>query len=319
MTSAYVACAPHVPLLLLQDRAHNPGLWRSYETRVAEFAAFDPELVVVFGGNHYQGIHLNLAPTFAVGHAAEAVDDCGGFAGRLDVPMSTSTALASALVDDGFDLAVSYAMTVDHGFSSVLGTFFGGDLGRRPVIPIHINSLTRPRPTLKRCRQLGEAVGRFAATLGMRVAFLGSGGLSHETESIFPQYDDAPTPEMRDYMVHGDRAGGITQRSFNDNMVGGMNELSNSLIDGSFVAPWINPDWDKAFLDAFAGGDLTRFDDWSDADIVAGGGHGGGGIRMWIAAAAAGQAAGAPQIGVDYYSDRDSVAVGSAIAHSLAA
>ena len=38
---------------------------------------------------------------------------------------------------------------------------------------------------------------------------------------------------------------------------------------------------------------------------------------MWIAAAAAAQAAGANAITVDYYSDKDPLAVGTAVAHSL--
>ncbi len=316
MTKAYVACGPHVPLMSMQDKAHNAGLWTAYDARVGEFEAFDPELVIVFGGNHYQGVHLNLSPTFIVGQIAEGVDDCGGMPGKLDVPMDLSVALAQALVEDGFDIATSYAMVIDHGFTNVLGNFLSGDLSARPVIPVHINSLTFPRPGFQRCRELGEAVGRWAATLGKRVAFLGSGGLSHQTESIFPQYDNAPDETMRDYMVHGGAKGGLNQKVFNDNMIAGMRELSDSLVDGSFVAPWINPEWDNEFLRLFAAGDLTAFDGWKDGEVIEAAGYGGGEIRMWIAAAAAAQAAGAPAMSVDYYSDKDPLAVGTAVAHA---
>ena len=318
MSQAYVACAPHVPLLSIQAKEHSAGLWHAYEARIAEYEAFDPELTIVFGGNHYQGVHLNLAPTFIVGQIAEAVDDCGGMPGRLDVPMDRSLALAEALVQDGFDIATSYAMVVDHGFSNVLGNFLRGDLGARLVIPIHINSLTFPRPTFRRCRELGEAVGRWAATLGKRVAFLGSGGLSHQTDSIFPQYEQAPNEAMRDYMVHGGAKGPLDQKVFNDNMVPAMTELSDSLVSGAFVAPWINPDWDRDFLRMFASGDLAALDRWTDAGVLEQAGYGGGEIRMWIAAAAAGQAVGADPIRVDYYSDKDPLAVGTAVAHAMA-
>lgn len=317
MTNAYVACAPHVPLLSIQDKAHSAGLWRAYEERVAEYDAFDPELTIVFGGNHYQGVHLNLAPTFMVGQVAEAVDDCGGMPGRLDVPMDLSVRLADALVQADFDIATSYAMVLDHGFSNVLGNFLHGNLGARPVIPVHINSLTFPRPTFRRCRQLGEAVGEWAATLGKRVAFLGSGGLSHQTESIFPQYESAPDQAMRDYMVHGGARGPINQKLFNDNMVPAMTELSDHLAAGAGIDTGINAAWDRSFLDALAGGDLTSFDVWTDESVLATAGYGGGEVRTWVAAAAAGLAAGASGMKVDYYSDKDPLAVGTAVAHSM--
>lgn len=317
MTTAYFACTPHVPLLSIQAKQHSSDLWKAYEARVAEYDAFDPELTIVFGGNHYQGVHLNMAPTFIVGQIAEAVDDCGGMPGKLDVPLDLSIALANALVEDGFDIATSYAMVLDHGFSNVLGNFLHGDLGARAVIPVHINTLTYPRPTFKRSRELGEAVGRWAASLGKRVAFLGSGGLSHQTDSIFPQYDSAEDEVMRDYMVHGGTKGPLNQKIFNDNMVPAMQELSDSLVSGAFVAPWINADWDKDFLARLSGGDMTAFDAWTDKSVLDAAGYGGGEVRTWIAAAAAGLVAGAQSVKVDYYSDKDPLAVGTAVAHSL--
>ena len=314
--NSFVACVPHVPLLSMQDKAANPTLWEAYDARIAEFEAFDPELVIAFGGNHYQGVHLNLSPSIIVGQIAEAVDDCGGTPGKLDVPMQTSVGLAAALVDDGFDIATSYAMTVDHGFTNALGAFMGGRIDARPVIPIHINSLTYPRVTLKRCRQLGEAVGRYAATLGKRVAFLGSGGLSHQTDSIFPQYDTAPNEQVRDFIVHGGAKGDISLQKWMDDIQHGMDGLSGDLVEGRFKAPWINHAWDQSFLELFGRGDMSAFDGWTDDAILKEAGYGGGEVRMWIAAAAAGQAAGAPPMRVDYYSSEDKIAVGAAVAHT---
>ena len=180
---AYVACVPHVPLLSMQPRAENVDLWDAYEARIREFEEFDPELVIAFGADHYSNIHLKLAPSFLIGHAATAIDDCGGLPGKLNVPMELSEKLARNLIDHDFDVAVSYDMSVDHGFSNALSFFLRGKIDARPVIPVHINALTEPRPTLRRCRQLGDAVGTWAKSLGKRVAFIGSGGLSHETRA----------------------------------------------------------------------------------------------------------------------------------------
>ena len=47
-------------------------------------------------------------------------------------------------------------------------------------------------------------------------------------------------------------------------------------------------------------------------------GYGGGEIRQWIAAAAAGHAAGIKRIGVDYYSAETKLAVGVGVASGVA-
>ncbi|MGH8247772.1 MAG: 3-carboxyethylcatechol 2,3-dioxygenase, partial [Gammaproteobacteria bacterium] len=175
----------------MQARELNSEFWKAYEHRAADVRAFDPEVVFVFGADHYEGHHLKSMPAFMVGQEAEAIDDYGGFPGRLNVPGDIAIACASSLMNREFDVAVSYAMQVDHGFSSVLHNVLGA-IDAKPVVPIFVNALCHPRPSFKRCREFGQAVGRFAAGLGKRVLFLGSGGLSHETGEVFPQVDAAP-------------------------------------------------------------------------------------------------------------------------------
>ncbi len=314
----YVACVPHVPLSRMQSKAQNAALWKEYDARIADLDAFDPDVIVCFGGDHYSHVHLERAPTFMIGHIAEAGDDCGGVPGKLDVPIALSTALADHLVQAGFDMTVSYAMKLDHGFSNALGFFLHGDLASRPVIPIHINTLSDPRPTLKRCRELGEEIGRWAVGAGKKIAFIGSGGLSHQTNFIFPQYHNAPSESVRTFIVHGGDAGEISNAKWHGDIQNSMDKLSDDLVSGAFVAPWINPEWDRAFLDILGGGDLQRFDDWTDAEILGAAGYGGGEVRAWLAAAAAGQSAGASPMVVDYYSGDTTLAVGVGVAHALA-
>ncbi len=311
----YVACVPHVPFLETQDRSLTPGFWTSYEERVAEFQAFDPELVVVFGADHYDGLHLKLMPAFTVIQRAEALDDVGGFPGRLDIPADVAIACAEHLVDQEFDIATSYAMIMDHGFSNVLHHFMGA-LDARPVLPIHINALCHPRPSLRRCRRLGEAVGRFAAGLGRRVAILGSGGLSHETGMIFPQYDTAPEGRIRDFIVHGGAEGEISLPQWMTDIRQVMLELSGPMATGAFVNEGLNPEWDQRFLAAVTAEDLAALDSWTDAEVEASGGNGAGEIRQWIAAVAAARAAGAARPVLDHYEHHTPIGVGAAIIHA---
>ena len=314
---AYLACVPHVPLTSVQERKDNPEFWRAYDERVQEFRDFDPDLVVVFGGDHYDGMHLKLMPQFVVGQVAQALNDCGGYPGPLDIPLDIAGRAVNHLVEHEFDVATSFAMEVDHGFSNVLHWFLG-ELNAKPVLPIHINSLVDPRPTFRRCRLLGEEIGRFARTLGKKVAFLGSGGLSHQTDFIFPQFHNAPNEDVKEYIVHGGARGGVISRDkWMQDISEGMDKLSGQLLDGSFHASWINEAWDRQFLEVLASGDLERFDSWTDADVLKAAGYGGSEVRQWIAAAAAHQAYDrSATIHVDYYSPDTTLAVGVAVVHA---
>lgn len=312
----FAACVPHAPLVKLQEgqKWASADFWRAYDHCVAEFDAFDPELVVVFGTDHYSNVHLKLMPAFMIGHGAEAIADSGGIAGTLDVPMDLTCALSRHLVGAAFDVATSYAMKVDHGFSNVLNFFLHGKLAARPVIPVFINALAEPRPTLARCRALGGAVGGWATATGKRLAFLGSGGLSHKTGAIFPQFHTAPSDRVRHYIVHGGSEEGITEADWHDDISVKMDRASAGRIAGN-RASTINPDWDRRFLADVASGEIERFDDWTDDDILREGGEGGSEIRMWIAALAAAEAAGGGSPVVDYYSDDTSIGVGAAVVH----
>jgi len=317
-SSVYVACVPHVPLTKIQENwpvEANRAFWESYQACVDELRAFNPDLVIIFGGNHMDGIHLKLMPQFVVAHVAHALEDCGGWPGPLDVPFDLATQLTAALVEQDFDIASSHAMEVDHGFSNPLH-YFLGELDARPVIPIHVNTISDPRPTLRRCRQLGEAVGRFARNLNKRVAILGTGGLSHQTDFIFPQYHNAPNGDVRDYLVFGGEKGSITREKWRNDVVVGMDKLSHDIVDGLFRAPWINESWDKAFLDVLCSTDLTQFDAWTDQQVLDAAGYGGSEVRLWIAAAAAATAFDETiRLRQDFYSGDTTLAVGVGVVH----
>jgi 2,3-dihydroxyphenylpropionate 1,2-dioxygenase len=301
--------------MMLQDRELNRPFWDAYAALALALQAFDPELVFVFGADHYSGQHMRLMPSFAIAQAAEAIDDDGGYPGKLDVPSELSLACAAHVIERGIDVATSFAMEVDHGFSAVIGNFLGA-VDARPTIPVFVNALAAPRPTFKRCRLLGEAVGEFAATLGKRVAFLGSGGLSHETGEIFPQYLDASDARTREYILHGGTRGELTREVWIAEMREGLQAVNGMLLDHVPGVGEIREEWDDEFLRLFTAGDLTVFDAWTDAEVLREGGNGAGEVRQWIAAAAAAQKAGAGPITVDYYSHGLPMGVASVVVHA---
>src|SRR5215218_9098288 len=134
-----LTCMSHSPLLELSQP--SPELAADVGSAFARARAFvevfDPELVVVFAPDHFNGFFYELMPPFCVGLEATSIGDFGTAPGTLDVPRELAEGSAQAALDAGVDLAVSLRMEVDHGAIQPLEILFG-DLGARPVIPFFV-------------------------------------------------------------------------------------------------------------------------------------------------------------------------------------
>ncbi|WP_250644839.1 hypothetical protein [Acidovorax carolinensis] len=184
----------HSPLLGLNPISADARalLDAALEQARAQVHAFNPELIVLLGPDHYNGFFNELMPPFCIGSAATSVGDYLTPPGALNTDEAAALSLTAHLMDTGFDIALSRRMQVDHGFAQALQFLWGG-LDTPPVVPIFMNAVAQPGiPRLARCRQLGEAIGRFLDTLPRRTLVIGSGGLSHE-----PPCPRWPTPMQR--------------------------------------------------------------------------------------------------------------------------
>ncbi|MCT7662199.1 3-carboxyethylcatechol 2,3-dioxygenase [Mycobacterium sp. CPCC 205710] len=240
---------------------------------------YDPELVVIFSPDHYNGFFYRTMPPFCIGTAAQGVGDYGTQAGPLDVPEDLATACASAVLESGVDVAISASMDVDHGTVQPLQTLFG-DATARPVIPIFINSVATPLGPLRRVRALGAAIGTHLATLGKRVLIVGSGGLSHDPP--VPTLATAP-PAALERIVHG-LPMTSEQREARQSAV---MDAAHAFAHGESSLQPLNPEWDNAFLELLDANRLTDVDAWSNSWVEKEGGHSAHEIRTWIAAFAA--------------------------------
>lgn len=237
---------------------------------------YDPELVVIFSPDHYNGFFYKAMPPFCIGTAAQGVGDYGTHAGPLDVPDDIATDCAKAVLESGIDVAISASMDVDHGTVQPLQKLFG-DATARPVIPIFINSVATPLGPLRRVRALGTAVGTYLATLGKRVLVVGSGGLSHDPP--VPTLATAP-PAALERIVHG-RPMTTEQRQARQVAV---MDAARAFAAGEGPLQPLNPDWDHAFLELLDANRLTEVDAWSNAWIAQEAGNSAHEIRTWVAA-----------------------------------
>ena len=213
----------------------------------AQVHAFDPELVVLVAPDHYNGFFNELMPPFCLGTQAHSVGDYLTPAGDLNVDADMALALAERLMDSNFDIAVSRRMQVDHGFAQALQMLWGG-LETPPVLPIFVNAVAQPGiPRLRRCRALGEEIGRFLDGISRRTLLIGSGGLSHEPPVPTLSH---PDPAVRERITvkaepSQDERNAKTQRV----MAAG---LALAAGDGSMKP--LNPQWDARWMDSLAGG-----------------------------------------------------------------
>jgi 2,3-dihydroxyphenylpropionate 1,2-dioxygenase len=112
----------HAPFATMSppSSADAPGGRFLADTRrvAAAVAALAPDAIVVIGPDHFHASFYDLMPPFAVGvEAAEGFGDFGSLAGPLPVAGDLAWTVRDGLAGAGFDVALSYAMPVDHGIA----------------------------------------------------------------------------------------------------------------------------------------------------------------------------------------------------------
>jgi 2,3-dihydroxyphenylpropionate 1,2-dioxygenase len=290
-------CCSHNPLMTTDVEETEKNLhaqfFKELESASAELHAFKPELVVVFGPDHFNGFFYELMPAFCIGTSAESSKDWHLESGPLRVPRELALDCVRFLQSRDFDVAISHQMKVDHGITIPLLKLTGA-LARYDVLPIFVNCAADPRPSFRRVRAFGEAVGEFLGNHDMRVSIIGSGGLSHDPPT--PRLDRSPPEVARRLIVRHTP----TQEEFDARESRVIQAARDLLVGkGPCLAP--SEEWDRKFLETFLGPNHADFDRMSDAEIDRVAGFGAHEVRTWVAAAAAARKAGKLQSELRYY------------------
>ena len=185
----------HVPSIgkAIADNKQNDPYWKPF------FQGFDyvhywlarekPDVAVVFYNDHGLNFFLDKLPTFAVGAANEYRNEDEGWgipvARALEGDPNLSWHIINTLVADEFDITMCQDMLVDHSVTIPMALMWPGT-NRHPVriVPVSINTVQHPLPSLKRCLNLGRSVGRAIDSYlqDVRVMVVGTGGLSHQLD-----------------------------------------------------------------------------------------------------------------------------------------
>ena len=312
-TSALVTLS-HSPLMAFTEpaagtRARVEEAFAGARAFIADFA---PDLVVLFGPDHYNGFFYELMPPFCIGAAARTVGDYDTPAGELSVDREAALTLARGALADDVDVAISERMVLDHGFAQPLQILFGG-LRAVPLVPVFLNCVAVPLGPARRARALGRALGRAASALtpARRVLFVGSGGLSHDPP--MPSLTGA-SPELIEQLVAAGRTRTADQRAARQERV---IQAGREAAAGKGTLRALSPEWDRQLLAVLASGDLSVVDSWSTEWFVERAGGASHEARTSIAAYAALGAAGPYRVVSSFYEPIPAWVAGFAVTTAL--
>lgn len=185
---AGIACS-HVPMMA------SPKNWEHLADgeRTSLRAGFDrarkiledsrPDILITFADDHFDRCFFDNLPAFLVGVGEETVGPAvAGFdIPKVRVPIASDLAryIVREGLEGGVDFAFSEELKLDHAeIAPMVHLTPRWDI---PMIPIVVNAFAPPMPTPKRCFDVGAFIGKCVERWpqNKRVAFLGTGGLSH--------------------------------------------------------------------------------------------------------------------------------------------
>jgi 2,3-dihydroxyphenylpropionate 1,2-dioxygenase len=269
--------SPFATLLPPNNPEEPGGKFLADSARVAAAVArLAPDAVVVIGPDHFHANFYDVMPPFVLGvEEVVGFGDFGSRSGPLPVAMRLAWSIRDGLTDAGFDLSLSYALTVDHG---VVQSYDMATGGRIPLVPLVLNTAAPPLPGLGRCVLLGDALGTAieAADYGGRVLVVASGGLSHWLPSNDPR-ELSVDPQRRASVIHGRK----DSRAF-----AAAREPKVRAMGGDPHAH-VNVEWDNWFLERLCAGDVMSIVALGDEGLEENAGSGGHEIRSWLTGMAA--------------------------------
>jgi aromatic ring-opening dioxygenase catalytic subunit (LigB family) len=190
----FAAGAPHAPGLIGLLNTAPPDVKdivaTTYRNLADAITEARPDVLIVFANDHLANSRVRAYPDFLIGMSAEHRGPFEWFKpwiGCEDYTVKGSPEIAAALFDGmsrrGIRMfAQNENLKFDDNISvPVLLTNIAGS--GIPMVPVLQNCTVPPIPDQHRCYQVGKALGDFIRNdlpADMRVALLGSGGLSHE-------------------------------------------------------------------------------------------------------------------------------------------
>lgn len=183
-----VFAASHTPVMINFPQQIGAGDLADVHAAFGELgrriAAARPQAVVVISDDHMHNFFLDNLPAFCIGAAEGYETPIEAWLKVEKRVLPGDARLGAYLIGEalqaGFDPALSMHLILDHG--TVTPLELAGLDRSTPVVPVLVNCVQPPLPTMARCLKLGHFLGEaLRAYTGVeRVAILATGGLSHD-------------------------------------------------------------------------------------------------------------------------------------------
>ena len=183
-----VFAATHTPVMLNFPEAISVGdleaVHASYRELGRRIVEAKPQAIVIASDDHLHNFFLNNLPAFCIGAADDYETPIEPWLKARRRRLPGNAALGAHLIGEayvaGFDPSLSMELILDHGTLTPLE--LAGVPADIPIVPLLINCVQPPLPTMQRSLQWGrflrEALSSFQGV--ERVCVLGTGGLSHD-------------------------------------------------------------------------------------------------------------------------------------------
>lgn len=190
----FAAGVPHAPTLVgLLARAPESvqhTVRSSFDALKAELTSSKPDVVITFANDHMVNSRIRTYPDFLIGMADEHRGPHDWFKpwiGCRDYAVKGDRKVAGALLKGMLKRKIRMfgetgPLRFDDNISVPVVMTDMDELGI-PLVPVLQNCVVPPVPEQHRCYEVGQALADFIRSdlpSGMRVALIGSGGLSHE-------------------------------------------------------------------------------------------------------------------------------------------
>lgn len=184
-----VFAASHGPLIAREwenmPRAHRDKLAAAFDEIGRRLKAARPDLLVVISPDHWVNFFINNLPAVCIGIGDEHDGPPEPFMKKVypHAVLKGHAAFGRHLLDTAlegdFEPALSHRLRLDHG--SCIPLWLVGVSPELPVVPILVNDLEAPMPSIRRCLAWGRLLRRAIESYPepLRIAVLGTGGLSH--------------------------------------------------------------------------------------------------------------------------------------------
>ncbi len=194
MPIVYACAASHAPGITAWAEAapkdQSAAIGNAFGELARGLAAAKPDTILVLTSEHWANFFLDHASAFCIGRGDVFEGPVEPWLRIENRQLPGNPALAARLLEHcyahGFEPSHSHELKFDHGTMVPLSFLMPKTDGGTPcgVVPVFFNTLCPPRPSPKRCLELGRTLRQVLDQSPERIAIVATGGLSHDPGEI---------------------------------------------------------------------------------------------------------------------------------------